>query len=111
MRSLADDWSIVIKKADKGACIVVWYRNDYLGEAEKQLKDKKVYRKVAFKDKTLSQLVDCSNRFFSNLKMKGHITEKDLNTLVMSLRKVVILQSFTCYPKYIKVLKTFLVDQ
>ena len=51
MRSLADDWSIVIKKADKGACIVVWYRNDYLGEAEKQLKDQKVYRKVAFKDK------------------------------------------------------------
>ena len=73
MRSLADDRSIVIKKANKGYCIVVWDRNDYLREA---LKDQNLYRKVAFKDKTVSQLVDCSNRFFRNLKMKGHITEK-----------------------------------
>ena len=54
MRSLADDRSIVIKKADKGSCIVVWDRNDYIREAEKQLKDQNVYTKVAFKDKTLS---------------------------------------------------------
>ena len=111
MRSLADDRSIVIKKADKGSCIVVWDRNDYLREAEKQLEDPNVYRKVAFKDKILSQLVDCSNRFFKNLKMKGHITEKEPNTLVMNLGKVVILESFTCYSKCIKVSKTFLVDQ
>ena len=78
MRSLADDRSIVIKKADKGSCIVFWDRNDYLRETEKQLKDQNVYRKVDLKDKTLSQLVDCSNRFFRNLKMKGHIMEKEL---------------------------------
>ena len=41
MRSLADDRSIVIKKADKGSCIVVWDRNDYLREAEKQLDGKR----------------------------------------------------------------------
>ena len=112
MRSLDDDRSIIIKKAYKGCCIVAWDRNDYLREAEKQLEDPNVYRKVAFKDKILSQLVDCSNRFFKNLKMKGHITKKELtNTFVMSLRKAVILESFTCYPKYIKVSKTFLVDQ
>ena len=35
MRSLADDRSLVIKKADKGSCVVVWGRNDYLTEAEK----------------------------------------------------------------------------
>ena len=78
MRSLADDRSIVIKKAHKGCCTVVWDRNDYLREAEKQLEDSNVYRKVVFKDKILSQLVDCSNRFFKNLKTKGHITEKEL---------------------------------
>ena len=39
MRAFADDRSLVIKKADKGSCIVVWDRNDYLREAEKQLKD------------------------------------------------------------------------
>ena len=37
MRSLADDRSIVIKKADKGSSVVVWDRNDYVMEAEKQL--------------------------------------------------------------------------
>ena len=50
---------IVIKKADKGSSIVAWNRNDYLIEAEKQLEDQNVYRKIAFKDKILSQLVDC----------------------------------------------------
>ena len=58
MRSLADDRSIVIKKADKGSCIVVWDRNDYLTEAEKQLENPNMYRKLDFKNKTLSQLVD-----------------------------------------------------
>ena len=42
MRSLADDKVIVIKKADKGPCIVVWNRNDYLREAEKRLEDPNV---------------------------------------------------------------------
>ena len=43
IRSLADDRSIVIKKADKGSCVVVWDRNDYVLEAEKQLSDPIVY--------------------------------------------------------------------
>ena len=30
VRSLADDRRIVIKRADKGSCVVIWYRNDYL---------------------------------------------------------------------------------
>ena len=42
MRSLADDRSIVIKKADKGSSVVVWDRNDYVMEAEKQLSDANV---------------------------------------------------------------------
>ena len=37
VRPLADDRSIVTKKADKGSCVVVWERNDYLLEAERQL--------------------------------------------------------------------------
>ena len=42
IRSLADDRSIVIKKADKGSAVVVWERNDYIKEAEKQLGEKSV---------------------------------------------------------------------
>ena len=44
IRSLADDRNIVIKKADKGSVVVVWDRNDYVKEVEKQLKDSKVYK-------------------------------------------------------------------
>ena len=68
MRSFADDRAIVIRKADKGSCIVVWDRNDYLREAEKQLKGQNMYRKVDLKDKTLSQFVDCSKGFLGILK-------------------------------------------
>ena len=46
-----------------------------------------MYRKVAFKDKILSQLVDCSNRFFKNLKMKGHIMEKELKYFSYQFKK------------------------
>ena len=99
MRSLADDRSIVIKKADKGSCIVVWDRNDYLTEAEKQLEDPNVYRKFAFKDKTLSQLVDFSNKFFKNLKMKGHITEKELKYFSYEFKKSCNLGKLYLLPK------------
>ena len=34
IRSLADDRSIVTMKHDKGCCVAVWDRDDYLSEAE-----------------------------------------------------------------------------
>ena len=34
VRTLADDRNIVIKKADKGSCVVIWDRNDYITDAE-----------------------------------------------------------------------------
>ena len=40
MWTLANDRTIVIKKADKGWCVVVWDRDNYIAEAEKQLSDK-----------------------------------------------------------------------
>ena len=49
MRSLANDRNIVIKKADKGSCLVVWDREDYMAEAEKQLGNKNVYKDIDFK--------------------------------------------------------------
>ena len=35
MRALENDRSIVIKKADKGSCVVICNRNDYIAEREK----------------------------------------------------------------------------
>ena len=34
IRSLADGRNIVIKRADKGFCVAVWHRKDYLLEAD-----------------------------------------------------------------------------
>ena len=46
MRRLAEDCNIIIKKADKGSCVVLWDREDYLAEAEKQLQDVDTYMKI-----------------------------------------------------------------
>ena len=40
-------------------------------EAEKQLSDENVYRKVKFKEKILTDLVETSNCLLKNLKIKG----------------------------------------
>ena len=64
MRSLADDRNLVIKKAHKGSCVVVWDRNDFLMEAEKQLNDRNVYKEVNFNEKLIQGLIETSNRMF-----------------------------------------------
>ena len=46
MRSLAEDRSAIIKLADKGSCVVVWDREDYLAEGYKQLSDASTYVEV-----------------------------------------------------------------
>ena len=60
IRSLADDRSIIIKKVDKGSCVVVWDGNDYIAEAEKQLGDKNIYQDVKFSNRILRDLLDKS---------------------------------------------------
>ena len=48
MRSLVNDRSAVIKKADKGLCVVVPDREDYVAEGEKQVGDITVYNDLKF---------------------------------------------------------------
>ena len=55
VRSWADDRNIIIKRADKGLCIVIWGANDYLMKAEKQLCDKKDYEEVNNSENYLSK--------------------------------------------------------
>ena len=78
LRGLADDRSIVIKQADKGSCVVVWCRDDYIKEANKQLEAKTVNKDINFKETILSDLVDKSNRIFKSLYTHKFITEKEL---------------------------------
>ena len=76
--SLVDDRIVVIKNADKGSCVVLWDRNDYLQEAERQLSDTKVYRDVSNRDVDNSsvtyrkQIIECS----IVLKEEVFLTEK-----------------------------------
>ena len=71
VRSLANDRRIVIKKADKGSCVVVWDRNDYLLEAEKQLRDTKVNSDVNNTEKIPKKLSETSNKMPISLKRRG----------------------------------------
>ena len=75
VRSLADDRSILVK-ADKGWCVVVFDRNFYVLEAEKQLSDPSVYRDVSNRENILPKLSKESKKMLSSLKRKGFITEK-----------------------------------
>ena len=56
MRFLAEDKQIVIKKAEKSSRVVVWDRDDYILETERQLKDEKIYRSVIFNEKLIEDL-------------------------------------------------------
>ena len=76
MRGLAEDRSIIIKSADKGSCVVFWYREDYLDEAEKQLQDVNIYEDTDFKESDLVKLVEKGNAMFQSLRRKNLITEK-----------------------------------
>ena len=52
--TLADDCNIAIEKVDKGLCVIIWDRNDYITEEESQLKNKLVYKKVFLKQDMLT---------------------------------------------------------
>ena len=87
LSGLADDRSIVVKQADKGSCMVVWCRDDYIKEANKQLEDNTVYKDFNFKETILSDLVDKSNRIFESLYTRNFITEKELTAFPMISKK------------------------
>ena len=87
LRSLPDDRSVVIKKADKGSCVVVWDRNDYIAEAEKHFNNESVYKNVIFKEKELQDLAETSNNIFKSLRGKGKITENQLKYFTIAHKK------------------------
>ena len=99
IRSLADDRSIVIKKADKGSAAVVWDRDDYVKEAQKQIGDGNIYRKVNYKEKLMSELVDKGNNFFKKHKRKRCISDKTLKYFTYEHKKAANLGKFYLLPK------------
>ena len=67
--------------------MVVWDRIDYTKEAEKELSDENIYRKVEFRKKIVIDLVKTSNRLFKNVKTKGCISDKNLKYFTYEFKK------------------------
>ena len=75
--------SLVIKKADKSSCVVVWDRKDYIAEAKRQLGDVSVYKEVDFKEKMLQDLGDSSNKLFGNPTEVSAFLDSELTSSVI----------------------------
>ena len=99
IRALADSRTTVIKRADKGSCVVVWNRMDYLLEAEKQLRSVNIYKSVEFKEKSLTDLVESSNSMYLNLKRNGLFSEKELKYFTYEFKKSTNLGKLYLLPK------------
>ena len=94
IKYLTDYCSITIKTADKGSCVVVRDRNDYIVVAEKQLGDINICQDVNFSYKILRSLVDKINKIFGSLKTKVKLLAKRTQVLMnirnMDIRKLLI---------------------
>ena len=64
MRNLQSDRNVIIRPAGKGSSVVIWDRNDYLKEDEKQLSDRSTYLETKVIEKDLVNLVEQSNKMF-----------------------------------------------
>ena len=86
LNNLRSDHTIIIKEADKGSGVVVWDREDYILEAENQLRDPGVYQKLDNDPSTLVQRV--INDAISNIEERGDIDEKTLEYFMVNNPKL-----------------------
>ena len=89
---------------------MVWDRDNYILEAEKQFSDANVYKDVFFNEKNLQELVGTSNRLFQNLKSKGKISDRQLKYFTYECKKVSNLGKLYLSPKIYKRYIMFLGD-
>ena len=81
---LTDDKSIIIKKSGKCSFIVIWDRADYLKKlttSKQYLSAQVVYKEVEIKEKMFAELVETNNKFFKNIKAKGCISQKSIESI------------------------------
>ena len=81
-KNLAEDKSIVIKSVDKGSCVVIWDREDYLNEADR-LHDDEIYSDVKYTKNVLSSLVN-KGEIFQSLSKTNTYQKKNLNFFTYS---------------------------
>ena len=68
-----------MKPADKGFCVVVLDRTDYLIEAKKDLSNSNTYKEVKFDDNELVKLDEVSNTLLKRLLLKKYISSEATN--------------------------------
>ena len=99
MRGLAGYRNIIIKPVDKDFCLVVWNREDYNAEADRQFKDNETYESSSLKDVDLVKLVEKSNSIFQSLKKRKLITEEGLNYFTYKYKKATNFGKMYLLPK------------
>ena len=62
-------------------------RDDYIKEANKQLKEKTVYKDINFKETILSHLMDKSNKSFKSFCTRKFVMEKELKYFSYDFKK------------------------
>ena len=92
MRNLPEDRSIIIKPADKGSCVAIWGREDYLAEGYRQLSDHSTYSDIKkFNQKLMFDLTEESNRIFKGLCTIRNLSQKkSRNIFHLTLRMLVV---------------------
>ena len=80
----------MIKKADKGSCVVVWGRNNYLLEVETQLSDIKVYRNVSNTENIPSKFLETNNRMLSRWQDDKKFTMKWLLFIITHFEVIAV---------------------
>ena len=81
---LKNDKSIAIKSADKGSAVVMWDREDYIKEAEKQLGDEEVYEEVS---NDAAPLLKTINGVIAKIRKRGDLKRDTLDYFIMKYPK------------------------
>ena len=110
-RPLADVQNLVIKRAEKGSCVVVCDRSDYFRETDKQLTDKNICKENKFYEKLIQDLTESSNKIFRSLKNAGFITYKELKYFSFNHKRACNLSRLYFLLKFVKGFLTCLVRQ
>ena len=80
LKELALDHSLVIKKADKGSCLVIEDRLDYIKDGETHLADANIYQEIPH-DYTESIVVSI-NKIVRTAHGKGHLSHQMKDYLI-----------------------------
>ena len=72
---LKNDKTIVIKGADNGLAVLVWDRDDYIQEAEKQLGDKEIYEEVS---NDPQPLIDTIHKAIEKIGKRGDLSADNI---------------------------------